>query len=461
VVTMSSTEIMALGHLGLFRERGLLMHLLIMSLLVCSGVSQIIPYYILSSPPSAARIGAVMSMPPIVIAAIFAFGKLAIHKKCSLSIPRRIFFLANLIILYLLFALLLGLLRRNEAVYACGDFYAFSVLPLVLIILAVGFNARFVYKCFYAFIIYLTTQQAFIFFEFLQRIIDGRNLHISPGSPFLIFGMLFLLGSSIVTNIWVRHVLHLIVIANLLLVIASGFRTAWIAVTIGLILWFYFERRKALKVVRQLSVIGLLLVGIVLVSSSLGSSRFNESLRAAGMQVADKVRMLVKWDIHQDWSLWAKLIEGKIIIDKFSSSHNPLELFVGFGLGATYKVPSQYAWMFTFPMPNSNEVHAVHNLLFNIGFRTGLVGLLLYMGSAFQLFMYIWREVRLTPKQNEKREELGTVILRTAVTAILMSVISAVSGSGVLYNINFWLMLSLALMIAKRRKCQRRKEAIL
>lgn len=315
----------------------------------------------------------IMSIALLVIPGLFEFMR---TRKITLEMT---FEKVLLCILFLVpLSGVIGIVGGSSFVRILIDMGTLAILPVAYFLSVTlyypGISEKIIKKIYY---ILLGLGCFEVVIQFYLVLING----ISPrsGSPFFIFLLpcLFLKKNKRVID----YFLILLFTSSIFL---SNKRTIWIA---GILTYFciFFFLRIQKEILRKTLISLVFSVSIIVVILAIFPHQRNYAVKRFG----DIFFSLRGNQQYTDGSVALRLAEKDAIVHSFFP-YNPIQIFFGFGSGAQWKVgesgiPALYYDYNSSPHSILTE-HSIHSALLAFLFRTGVVGLFLYVLFVFALF---------------------------------------------------------------------------
>lgn len=257
--------------------------------------------------------------------------------------------------------LLYGALKRNEITLFLGDFLKIILLVQVFIIVASLSGSE--------------TKESIRYFALFGSIgvILMFIMHmLGSGGEFSLWTILlipaFLFSLDIVQK---RFITNLILVSLLVVVVVGGMRTQWVALFVLMAFYLGLVLKKP-TIKGNLKgyhiVFSILIMAILFVMVPNFSSH---------------IYLEIKGLVTGGQSVSARIIEYQTVFEYMVTQINvePPVLFHGFGLGAKYPVSPQLATIRNLTVENH---HFIHSGFLAIFFRTGLIGIILFLIILFR-----------------------------------------------------------------------------
>lgn len=286
-----------------------------------------------------------------------------------------------------LIALMVGLVRRNAAVFLIGDTYKFAVIPLAYFCTTQTLKTREAEKLF-IFILVLETVVTLESFLFYVIRLAAGVYERAPQHPVSLLALIFFLVTLTSEGQLSRK--RRITYWSLLLVIGiiallSQARTLWVQILLCPFILLLIERKPlVIKSVFKFAVcILILLIPILIYISSI--------TQELGQRVTGTLELVRDaWDLAPALSGDRRVVETKSALNHYAESSNILNLLVGFGNGAEFYAPSAALGMGSRP----GYKHHIHNGYLSLFFRMGITGLTAFLLFAFSALRSMYAVAR-------------------------------------------------------------------
>lgn len=283
--------------------------------------------------------------------------------------------------------LFVGLINQNNLIYTLGDTYRLAVVPLVcfscLLFYRPGLSVNSIAKILFYLLCFLFLVEFGL--QLASVIIRQRPIIFSVDS--FIVPLTFLLLKN--KKRWYEWLFLLACAASALI---SLKRTNWVILVCIILFWIIIEiilKAPWRRLLGQLTKLTLVLMAVMAIIMIIWPGLWSNS-------VAD---LKARWYVTglQDSSTVARYAETEAALWQMRLEGGPLVWLWGFGNGASWKnefYPGIWDLQYPLQIQADAATHHIHNTFGAFIFRTGLIGLLLYLYFYFDFNKQVWRILR-------------------------------------------------------------------